>query len=138
MSKREIINKAMLVVAEELAYNLRYIEVSKWNINGLTDLFWGNRVTALKQYPQKLIIKACKYISPIWEDDKKRDISQPKIEIDMHWGNPRLSIRKVNGSFCCLTYKETGFSEAQVFGEDGLPLATSIKERIDKLINELL
>lgn len=138
MSKRVIINQAMLAVAEELADELRYIEVAKWNINGLTDSFWGNRVLALKQYPQKLIIKASKYISPIWEDDKNKDIAQPKIEIDMHWGNPRLSIRKVDGTFCCLSYNESGFREAQAFGEDGLPLAAKIKERIDKLINELL
>lgn len=54
----------------------------------------------------------------------------------MHWGNPRLGIDYPGGAFFCLTYKDGKVSEAQAFGENGLLCAISIKQRIDKLINQ--
>lgn len=124
------VNEAMLIVAEEVANKLGYIDTGKTVITGKRDWFWGNRVAAADKQ-----IVSCKYILPQWEgerDDRKRN---PKIEIDMHWGNPRLGIDYPGGTFCCLTYKGEKVSEAQAFGENGLLCAISIKQRIDKLIN---
>lgn len=130
------VNEAMLIVAEEVARELGYIEVGKEVINGLQDNFWGNRVIAAKCYPKLVIVKSCKYILPQWEDEKDESKRKPKIEIDMHWGNPRLAIDYPDGSFCCLVYKDGKVSEAQAFGESGLLRAIYIKQRVDKLINQ--
>lgn len=130
------VNEAMLIVAEEVAHELGYIEVGKEVINGLQDNFWGNRVIAAKCYPQLVIVKSCKHILPQWEDEKDESKRKPKIEIDMHWGNPRLGIDYPDGSFCCLVYKAGKVSEAQAFGENGLSRAIDIKQRVDKLINQ--
>nr|UVY16818.1 MAG: hypothetical protein [Bacteriophage sp.] len=128
-------NQAMLVVAEQTAKELGYIEVSKNAHNALRDRFWGNRaVAAMAGKP--VVITTCKYILPIFEGEKDENKRRPKIEIDMFWGRPRLGIDLLDGTFCCLTYKDGICSEAQAFGEKGLAFALSIKERIDYLINQ--
>lgn len=125
----------MLVVAEQTAKKLGYIEVSKNAHNALRDRFWGNRaVAAMAGKP--VVITTCKYILPIFEGEKDENKRRPKIEIDMFWGRPRLGIDLLDGTFCCLTYKDGICSEAQAFGEKGLAFALSIKERIDYLINQ--
>lgn len=128
-------NQAMLVVAEQTAKELGYIEVSKNAHNALRDRFWGNRaVAAMAGKP--VVITTCKYILPMFEEDKDDSKRRPKIEIDMFWGRPRLGIDLPDGTFCCLTYKNGICSEAQAFGEKGIAFALSIKERIDYLINQ--
>lgn len=128
-------NQAMLIVAEQVAQENGYIEVSKHIIDASRDWFWGNRAAAqLSGKPIKT--EACKYILPIFEGEKDENKRRPKIEIDMHWGNPRLGIDLPDGTFCSLTYKNGICSEAQAFGEKGLAFALSIKDRIDYLINE--
>lgn len=128
-------NQAMLVVAEQTAKELGYIEVSKNAHNALRDRFWGNRaVAAMAGKP--VVITTCKYILPIFEGEKDENKRRPKIEIDMFWGRPRLGIDLLDGTFCCLIYKDGICSEAQAFGEKGLAFALSIKERIDYLINQ--
>lgn len=125
----------MLVVAEQTAKKLGYIEVSKNAHNALRDRFWGNRaVAAMAGKP--VVITTCKYILPMFEEDKDDSKRRPKIEIDMFWGRPRLGIDLPDGTFCCLTYKNGICSEAQAFGEKGIAFALSIKERIDYLINQ--
>ena len=125
----------MLVVAEQTAKELGYIEVSKNAHNALRDRFWGNRaVAAMAGKP--VVITTCKYILPMFEEDKDDSKRRPKIEIDMFWGRPRLGIDLPDGTFCCLTYKNGICSEAQAFGEKGIAFALSIKERIDYLINQ--
>ena len=128
-------NQAMLVVAEQTAKELGYIEVSKNAHNALRDRFWGNRaVAAMAGKP--VVITTCKYILPIFEGEKDENKRRPKIEIDMFWGRPRLGIDLLDGTFCCLIYKDGICSEAQAFGKKGLAFALSIKERIDYLINQ--
>lgn len=128
-------NQAMLIVAEQVAKEQGYIEVSKNTLNALRDRFWGNRaVDAMAGKP--VVITTCKYILPMPEEDKDESKRRPKIEIDMFWGRPRLGIDLPDGTFCCLTYKEGICSEAQAFGEKGLTFALSIKDRIDYLINK--
>ena len=128
-------NQAMLIVAEQVAHENGYIEVSKHIIDARRDWFWGNRAAA--QLSGKTIqVAACKYILPIFEGEKDENKRRPKIEIDMHWGNPRLGIDLPDGTFCSLTYKNGICSEAQAFGEKGLAFALSIKDRIDYLIND--
>lgn len=130
------INEAMLIVAEEVAHELGYIEVGKEVINGLQDDFWGNRAIAAERYPKLVLVKSCKYILPQWESEKDERKRSPKIKIDMYWGKPRLGIDYPDGSFCSLTYKDGKVSEAQAFGENGLSRAVEIQQRIDKLINQ--
>lgn len=128
------VNQAMLTVAEQTAKELGYIEVSKHTVNALRDRFWGNRaVAAIAGKP--VVINTCKYILPLFEEDKDPKKRHPKIEIDMYWGKPRLGIDLSDGTFCCLTYRDNICSEAQAFGERGLAFALSIKERIDYLLN---
>lgn len=128
-------NQAMLIVAEQVAKENGYIEVSKHIIDASRDWFWGNRAAA--QLSGKPIqITACKYILPIFEGEKDESKRRPKIEIDMHWGKPRLGIDLTDVTFCCLTYKDGICSEAQAFGEKGLAFALSIKDRINYLINK--
>ena len=125
----------MLIVAEQVAKEQGYIEVSKNALNALRDRFWGNRaVAAMAGKP--VVITTCKYILPMFEEDKDESKRRPKIEIDMFWGKPRLGIDITDGTFCCLTYKDGICSEAQAFGEKGLTFALSIKDRIDYLINK--
>lgn len=127
-------NQAMLIVAEQVAKEQGYIEVSKNTLNALRDRFWGNRaVAAMAGKP--VVITTRKYILPMLEEDKGESKRRPKIEIDMFWGRPRLGIDLPDGTFCCLTYKDGICSEAQAFGEKGLAFALSIKDRIDYLIN---
>lgn len=125
------VNEAMLIVAEEVARELGYIDAGRKIIEGSKDWFWGNREMAA----DKQVI-ACKYILPQWEGEKDENKRSPKIEIDMYWGNPRLGIDYPDGSFCCLTYKDGNVSEAQAFKENGLSHALDIKQRVDKLINQ--
>lgn len=129
------INQAMLIVAEQVAKELGYIEVSKNAHNALRDRFWGNRAVAVMA-GKPVVITTCKYILPMFEEDKDDSKRRPKIEIDMFWGRPRLGIDLPDGTFCCLTYKDGICSEAQAFGEKGLAFALSIKEKIDYLINQ--
>lgn len=125
------VNEAMLIVAEEVARELGYIEVSKNVIKGFQDDFWGNRAIAADKQ-----VKSCLYILPQWEGEKNENKRNPKVRIDMFWGNPRLGIDYPDSSFCCLTYKDGKVSEAQAFGESGLLRAIYIKQRVDKLINQ--
>lgn len=125
------INEAMLIVAEEVARELDYIEVSKNVIKGFQDDFWGNRAIAADKQ-----VKSCLYILPQLEGEKDERKRSPKIKIDMYWGKPRLGIDYPDGSFCCLTYKDGKVSEAQAFGENGLSRAVEIQQRIEKLINQ--
>lgn len=83
-----------------------------------------------------VVITACKYILPMFEEEKDDSKRRPKIEIDMFWGKPRLGIDLPDGTFCCLTYKDGICSEAQAFGEKGLTFALSIKDKIDYLFNQ--
>lgn len=129
------INQAMLIVAEQVAKELGYIEVSKNAHNALRDRFWGNRAVA-EMAGKPVVITTCKYILPIFEGEKDENKRRPKIEIDMFWGRPRLGIDLPDGTFCCLTYKDGICSEAQAFGDKGIVFAASIKEKIDYYINQ--
>lgn len=128
-------NQAMLIVAEQTAKELGYIEVSKHVLNALRDRFWGNRAIGATS-TKPIIVTACKYILPLFEDEKVSNARRPKIEIDMFWGKPRLGIDLPDGTFCCLTYKDGICSEAQAFGEKGIAFTASIKEKIDYFINQ--
>lgn len=123
------VNEAMLIVAEEVARELGYINTGKGVIEGNNSSFWGNR----EFYADKQV-KFCKYILPQWEGEKDESKRSPKIAIDMHWGNPRLGIDYPDGSFCCLTYESGKLSEAQAFKANGLSRAIDIEKRIEKLI----
>lgn len=129
-------NEAMLIVAEQVAKEHGYIEVDRQINDGYHDSFWGNKVEAVKAMVagKPLSVETCMYILPIFEGEKDENKRRPKVQIDMHWGKPRLGIDLPDGTFCCLTYKNGICSEAQAFGENGLAFALSIKGRLDYLI----
>lgn len=128
------VNQAMLIVAEQVSKEYGYIEVGKNVINARNDGFWANRFLGATS-SEPIYVSSCKYILPLFEEDKDPKKRRPKIEIDMYWGKPRLGIDLSDGTFCCLTYRDNICSEAQAFGERGLAFALSIKERIDYLLN---
>ena len=129
------VNEAMIKVAENEAKKYGYIEVSKDVLDAKQDSFWGNKVIG---YTSKtpVIITTCKYILPVFEDEKEENKSIPKIFIDMHWGEPRIRITLPDGTAACLTYKNNVCNEVQAFRENGLKLALSIKEQIDNLLKQ--
>lgn len=130
-------NQAMIKVAELIANQYGYIEVSKHSINAIQDKFWGNQYLGSKAKAEGRVleIQSCKYIIPLFEEDKDKYNRRPKIDIDMHFGKPRLGIDLPDGTSCFLTYKDNICSEAQAFGDKGIELAMSVKEKIDNIIN---
>ena len=131
------VNQAMLEVAALTARWYGFIEVSKHTINAEREPFWGNRYLGLEArlMGRTLEIQSCKYIYPQFEGERDEKKRRPKIEIDMHFGKPRLGIDLPDGTSCFLTYKDNICSEAQAFGDKGIALALSVKEKIDYLIN---
>lgn len=133
------VNEAMLIVANKLATEWGYIEDSTFNINAIKDSFWGNQAIGLQAYYERkpeVIVNACKYIYPVFDFEKGNGQRSPCIEIDMHFGKPRLSVRKQDDTFACLTYKDGVFSEGQAFNEYGPELLMELKKSIDDLIKE--
>lgn len=132
------VNQAMLIVAEQTAKEHGYIEVSNHIIDAKRDWFWGNQVLAAKalaEGKEAIKVQACLYVLPQFEEDKDTSKRRPKIQIDMHWGKPRLGIDLPDGTSCFLTYKDNICNEAQAFGEKGLTFALAIKEKIQFFIN---
>lgn len=130
-------NQAMLIVAEQAAKDFGFIEVSKHQIDAERDLFWGNKMIGIEsrlKNGKPVILDACKYIIPQFEEDRDKNKRTPRIQIDMHWGKPRLGIDLPNGTSCFLTYKDNLCTEAQAFGDKGLAFALCIKDKIDYLI----
>lgn len=129
-------NKAMLIVAEELAFKHGYILVDEFEIDALKDSFWGNVVKGVKAKlaGKSLILKSCKYIFPQFEEDRDEKNRKPRITIDMHFGNPRLNVDMPDGNSCFLTYRDEICTEAQAFGEKGLHLGLLVKDKVDYLI----
>lgn len=124
-------NEAMLKVAKSMAelygYVIQYEEGAK--LRALDDDFWGNKAAGYeaKERGEELAILTCKYVSPKTE--------KAKIDIDMHFGNPRLNVSMPdNETFACLTYKGDELSASQSFGRNGLGLAMLIKSQIDFFI----
>lgn len=130
-------NQAMLIVAEQAAKDFGFIEVNKHRIDAELDSFWGNKVIGIKarlKGERPVIVNACEYIIPQFEEDRDKNKRTPRIQIDMHWGKPRLGIDLPNGTSCFLTYKDDLCIEAQAFGDKGLTFALCIKDKIDYLI----
>lgn len=131
------INDAMLALAKKYANELGYIDLGDFEIDAIKEKFWGNHFIGVKAYfedKSRVIVKACKYIYPVFDFEKDAGKVTPKIEIDMHFGNPRLSIRKPDNTFACLTYSNGSYSEGQAFNEAGPELLLTLKNEIDKLI----
>ena len=101
-------NQEMIKVAELIANQYGYIEVSKHSINAIRDCFWGNQYLGFKAKAEGRVleIQSCKYIIPLFEEDKDKYNRRPKIDIDMHFGKPRLGIDLPDGTSCFLTYKD--------------------------------
>lgn len=130
-------NEAMLVVAQKLAQKWGYIETKIFDIDAEKDSFWGNQCIGIQAYVEKkppVIVHACKYIFPVFDFEKEEGKRPPRIEIDMHFGNPRLSVRKVDETFACLTYNDGVYSEGQAFKDGGPELLIELKKTIDELI----
>ena len=118
----ELLCKAMLYAAEKIARENGYILVAQEKRFADKDKFWGNVAAALMYardngHQKRLSYQYFKYIYPQFEEDRNEKYSVPKIELDLHFGNPRMTFyAHDDAGSCCLTYKrETHkFSEAQV------------------------
>ena len=132
------VNDAMLTVAKSMAYLYGYIEVEEpKKHNAINDGFWGNVALGIEaeRNGQELEIISCLYIIPTFEEEKEGGCNgTPRININMYWGRPRLSVSLPDKTFACLTYKDGQCGEVQAFGPAGLELATSIKSQIDQLL----
>lgn len=128
------VNEAMLIVAEREAKKYGYIEVSKDVLDARNDSFWGNKYVGLMS-KDPVTINRCRYIYPIFEEERDKNKMQPSIKIDMYYGRPRLNVCKPDGTFTCITYKDNVCSETQTFKENGLELALEIKKQIDELLS---
>lgn len=136
------ITEAIIKTANEYGRLHGYILVGKGELDAAKSRFWGN-VTASIGYKhetgERLAFPYVKYILPAFEGDEaveKHGI--PKVDIDMHFGNPRINIRTKDFDFCCLTYnlKSGKFSEAQAFGDKGIELAMAIKLQIENNLKQ--
>lgn len=127
------VNEAMLIVAEKEAKKYGYIEVNKGTLDARQDIFWGNKMLGFTS-KEPIIIKTCKYILPVFEEEKDPNKSNHRILIDMYWGEPRIRISLPDDTAVCLSYKNNVCNEVQAFKVNGLKLALSIKEQIDKLL----
>lgn len=136
------ITEAILKVANDFGRLHGYILIEEGDLDAAKSRFWGNIAVSIKykhETGKSLVIPYVKYILPTFEDNeevKKHGI--PKVEIDMHFGNPRLSIRTKNFDFCSLTFSRDSarFRESQAWGDRGIELALSIKKQIENNIKQ--
>ena len=137
-----IICSAMRDVAEQIAREKGFILVANEERLLRKDKFWGNSCVAVEYliehgYKEELKYEYFKFIYPFFDEDKNEKFESPKIELDMHFGNPRLTVyHKGKAGGFCLTYsrKTLKFSEAQVFGEHGFEMALEAKTAIERLL----
>lgn len=130
-------NEAMLVLAEKIAGEYGYIDTGKFTIDATKDSFWGNRslgVIAKYEGKPKIVVNACRYIKPVFDFEQEERKRVQRIEIDMHFGKPRLHVHLPDGTFACLTYEDGHFTEGQAWEENGPALLSSLKAEIDSMI----
>ncbi len=122
----------MLKLAEEYASEFGYKKVKIEVLDARNDDFWGNRFVAeMSKVPVR--VTTCLYKPELTDEEKKE--RSPRIEIDMHFGDPRLSIEKPDKTFACVTYNISNKCEsAQAFKENGILFALELKQRIDNLL----
>lgn len=129
----------MLFEAEKLAARYGYIEVDRRTIKSNQDDFWGNTIVAIVAYAKKEKmpeVQACRYIKPVFDEDRNFKTKIPNVDIDMYWGNPRISVITPDGAFACLTYEDDICKDVQALGEKGVNLLLEIKNDLDRLIRE--
>lgn len=126
----------MLEVAALIARRYGFIEIGQRTINAERDKFWGNICLGIKARMEgrTIEIQSCKYIYPQFEGERNEKQRSPKIEIDMHFGNPRLCIDLPDGTSCFITYKDNTCIEVHTFGENGVRFAMYVTRRIDTFI----
>lgn len=125
-------NEAMLRVAKAMADKYGFVaESENTEINARDEKFWGNMVLGIEaeMKGEKVIVMSSRYVLPEPQPEGK---PQPKIDIDMFWGQPRLSVRLPDGTFACLAYKDNEMYDAQAFHHDGLRLALTLQFMIDE------
>ena len=126
------VNEAMIKVAEEVAREYGYICVHEpYKHYAMRDKFWGNIAAAVEAKDYNLHITSVKYIRPAFEGENIY-----RIDIDMHFGKPRLNVRLPDGNSAHLFYKNGLLSETQTFGWLSLTLAAHLQERIDYYMNK--
>ena len=146
MKNMTIICSAMHDVAEQIARENGFILVANEDRLLRKDKFWGNSYVAVEYlmkhgYKEELKYEYFKFVYPIFEEEKNEKFASPKIELDMHFGNPRLTVyHKDNAGGFCLTYsrERLKFSEAQVFGEHGFEMAIEAKTAIESILEKFL
>lgn len=122
----------MLRVAKMLADKYGYIAESENDeLDAAEDSFWGNMALGIEAHMkgEKITVMSSCYVMPELQPEGK---PRPNINIDMYWGNPRLSVRLPDETFACVAYRDGAFSEAQAFHANGLELASTLKFMIDE------
>lgn len=136
------ITEAILKVANDFGRLHGYILTEEGEIDAAKSRFWGNLMASIehrRETGRPLVIPYVKYILPMFEDDEEAEKhGVPKVAIDMHFGNPRLSIRTKDFDFCCLTFgrESAEFKESQAWGDRGIELALSIKMQIENNLKQ--
>lgn len=136
------ITEAILKVANNYGRLHGYILTEEGALDAAKSKFWGNLAASIKHKSEtgkSLVIPYVKYILPMFEDNEEVEKhGVPKVEIDMHFGNPRLSIRTNKFDFCCLTFNRdtSRFTESQAWGDRGIELALSIKMQIENNLKQ--
>lgn len=142
----ETLIKAIREVADKFARDNGYILVVDEVKYLHKDTFWGNAAIGTKyamdhDFKKFITYKSFKYVYPLSEEEKDSKKSTPKIELDMYWGDPRITVltKDESGSFC-LTYssKTRKFSSAQVWEEKGFERALDMKNAIEQKLVELV
>lgn len=144
-----LLNEAMVMVARWYARYFGYIEIEDREVDVLKeDKFWGNVALASKfamdsNFQKRFTYHKVLFVQPLFEDEKPEGKRIGKIEIDLLFGSPRLSVyypSYINtGEMVNLTYEpETlELQESQVWGKNGFDYGVNLKGMVDIVIEKL-
>lgn len=145
----KLLNEAMVRVARWYAQYFGYIEIEDREVDVLKEeKFWGNVLVASQycsnhDYKKRFTYHKVLFVQPMLEEEKPEGKRVGKIEIDLLFGAPRLSVYYPSyvktGEMVNLTYEpETmEFRESQVWGKNGFEYAIYLKGRVDGAIAKL-
>lgn len=144
-----LLNEAMVRVARWYARYFGYIEIEDREVDVLKeDKFWGNVALATKfamdsNFQKRFTYHKVLFVQPLFEDEKPEGKRIGKIEIDLLFGSPRLTVYYPSyiktGEMVNLTYdpETLEFQESQVWGKNGFDYGIYLKGRVDGAIAKL-
>lgn len=125
--------EAILQIAQEFAEKLNYKRSSVLPESNIDTLYYEfNKMLTQSKNTEMLSIR---YVPDDYMDEKYLNKRRPKIEIDIFWGNPRLTIDLKDGTMASIVYCDNELVQVQAFGIHGLKFLNEVKSHIDNLIN---